>query len=137
MVLAPQKRSLKTRDEACSCYLPDRRGESHPGGLEHLATDPETFTPDGESLAGVFEDDLLKRFEVLLDIGPCKAVSGLLQPVIEFFPQHESQKAAENVAANTGICLVENWSGCEQRFRRFETVFDRHQIAIAQDDLQR
>jgi hypothetical protein len=44
--------------------------------LEDSTTSSETLAANGETLPAVFNDVLLQRFEVLLDVRPLEAVAG-------------------------------------------------------------
>ena len=48
----------------------------------------------------------------------------------------KSEECAEYVAADTGVGLVKDWAGGEQRLCGFKGVLDGQQIAVAQDDLE-
>jgi hypothetical protein len=52
----------------------------------------------------------LQCFEILLDLGPLKAMAGLLQAPIKFFAHHQSQKAAKDMAPDGAVMTVEKVS---------------------------
>ena len=59
------------------------------------------------------------------------------EAVNRFLAQDESEKSAEDMAADAGIGLVEDRAGREQRLCGFEGVLHGQQISVAQDDLER
>src|SRR5260370_4220694 len=76
---------------------------------------------------GKVVDDVLP-FQVLATAGR--------ETMHEFRTENESKKCTEDMAADAGVCLVEDWPGGEQRFGRLEGGLHSEQVAVAQHDLQ-
>jgi len=76
---------------------------------------------------GKVVDDVLP-FQVLATAGR--------ETMHKFCTQNESKKCTEDMAADAGVCLVEDWPGGEQRFGRLEGGLHSEQVAVAQHDLQ-
>ena len=58
------------------------------------------------------------------------------ETVEELLAQDQSEKGAEDVAADAGVGLVKDWAGGEQRLCGFEGVLHGQQIAVSQNDLK-
>ena len=90
-----------------SHHLPDRRRDGYPDSLEYFTAGSEAFTPYGERLVPVFYRNLLQGLEVLLDVGPFETVTSLLQSAIQFLPENQGKKTAEDVSSDGLIPLME------------------------------
>ena len=80
-------------------------------GLEDFAADAQTFASDRHRFAVVFNTDILKRFQVLLDVGPFETITGFVETTLQFFPERQRQETAEHMSSDCFIPLVKDRSG--------------------------
>jgi hypothetical protein len=84
----------------------------------------EAFCADGQCLVAFRYCDLLKRLQILLDVGPFKCVTGFLQAALQFFSQNQSQEAAKDMAPDGRVLLMKNRTGFQDGFDIPEGLFD-------------
>jgi len=80
--------------------------DGDPNRLKGLSASSETLAANGKALPSIFDDGLLQRFEVLLDVRPLEAVAGGIEPSCELFSQDKRQEAAEDVAPDGSVALM-------------------------------
>jgi hypothetical protein len=108
--------------------LADGGRDSNANRLEDLSAGSETLTANGKTLASVFDDGFLQRFEVLLDVRPLEAVAGGLEPSCELFSQDKRQETAEDVAPDGSVPLVKDRPCFKGGFHVPEGIFNTPDI---------
>ena len=90
-------------------------GHRHADSLKYLPAAAEALAADGKLFPVVVQGDLLKRIQILLDVGPLEGLAGLLQSAIQFLAENPCEKAAEDMPSNGFIDLVVDGAGFQYR----------------------
>ncbi len=72
--------------------------------LEDARACAQPLGPKGKTPAVVFDDDLLQRDQVLLDVGPLEGVAHRLETPLELLSEHQGQEGTERVPPDGAIC---------------------------------
>ena len=76
-----------------------------------------------------------KADKVLFDVGPLEVVAGLLQPSVQLLDKHQGEKAAEDVASDGLISLVENRPRIEDGLHIPEDLLDLPELLVLEGHL--
>lgn len=108
----------------------DGRRYGDTDGLEYLSAGAAALGADGKPLAFLFDDDLLERPEVLLDIGPLKAMAGRLDAPVQLLFEKESKETAKHVATDRIVPLMKHRPGLEKRLCVSEDLLNLPKLLV-------
>ena len=113
----------------------NRRRQGNADRLKDLATGAQTFAADCQAFVPIFYEGFLESFQVLLDVGPFKAVAGLCQAATELFSEHQGQEAIKHRASDGLIALVKHRPGLENTLDLLEDLLYLPELFVLQRHL--
>jgi len=118
-----------------SSDLADSRRQGDTDRLKDLTAVSAACGANGKALALFFHGDGLQSLEILFDVRPLKHVAGVVQAPFQFLAQDQSQEAAEHVAPDVLITLVEYRPGFWLRPDIPEDPFHLQQFLVLEGHL--
>jgi len=103
--------------------------------LEHLTATSLALRTDDHTGPVLFELHQLQLLEVLLDLGPFELMPLLSQALLQFLAKHQGQEAAEHMATDRIIALVEHRPGLQHRLHVPEDLLDLPELFVLQGHL--
>ena len=115
---------------AMASRLPDCWRHGDADRFEDLAADALALASDHETPIAFFDGHLLQCFQVLLDVRPLEVMAGRLKTPIQLLAHHQCKEAAEDMATDGLIPLMEDRPRLQQGFNVSENSLHPPQLLV-------